>query len=142
MQENPLRPIWVEDESQRMGLLNIPGAFIRSMHRSQLFFIEIPFEERLNFILEEYGNWSSEKLANAIVRIKKRLGPLETKNALLYLEENNLKECFRILLKYYDKSYIKALNKWQESNLPIFKLTCNRVDTEYFCRMLMNKQKA
>jgi tRNA 2-selenouridine synthase len=34
--------------------------------------------------------------------------------SLQFLEENNLKECFSILLKYYDKQYSKGLNNRPE----------------------------
>jgi len=36
---------------------------------------------------------------------RKRLGGLETKNAIKYLSENNVADCFSILLHYYDKLY-------------------------------------
>ena len=49
-------------------------------------------------------------MVNAIIRIQKRLGGLETKNAINHLLENNAKESFRILLTYYDKWYLKGLN--------------------------------
>ena len=51
-----------------------------------------------------------EQLVNAIIRIQKRLGGLETKTAINFLVEDNYKECFRILLKYYDKWYEKGLH--------------------------------
>lgn len=128
---NPaINPVWVEDECQRMGLINIPGAFLKTMHRHQLFFIEIPFEERLNQLLIDYGNCEADQLSAAIVRIKKRLGGLEMKNALQYLQEKNLKECFRILLKYYDKSYKKALAAWDNLPQPITKLENETVDPD------------
>src|SRR6185503_1135318 len=102
-------PIWVEDESQRIGLVNIPGAFVRNLRESKLLFIDIPFEERLEYIISGYGTCDHESLEAAILRIRKRLGGLNTKNAIQFLKENNLKECFRILLWYYDKLYNKAL---------------------------------
>jgi tRNA 2-selenouridine synthase len=37
------------------------------------------------------------------------LGGLETKNALIHLENNDFKSCFRILLTYYDRWYFKGL---------------------------------
>jgi len=46
---------------------------------------------------------------NAIIRIKKRLGGLETKTAINYLLEDNIKACFAVLLNYYDKQYLKGL---------------------------------
>lgn len=101
--------IWVEDESQRIGLVNIPKAFWETMRAAPVYFIDINFENRLEHIVKEYGNISKEVLINAIVRISKRLGGLETKTAVNCLLENDVPGCFAILLKYYDKHYKKAL---------------------------------
>lgn len=102
--------IWLEDESQRIGQLNIPSALWHTMRNAPLYFLSIPFEERLKHITEEYGNHDREELANCITRITKRLGGLETKNALQALSEGAISECFRILLYYYDKQYKKGLH--------------------------------
>lgn len=37
--------IWVEDESQRIGRVNIPGSFWQLMRRSIVHFLDIPFEK-------------------------------------------------------------------------------------------------
>jgi tRNA 2-selenouridine synthase len=42
---------WVEDESQRIGDLIIPNAFWNSIRKSPLYFIDIPFENRLNLLI-------------------------------------------------------------------------------------------
>jgi tRNA 2-selenouridine synthase len=102
--------IWVEDESQRIGLVNIPVNLWHFMRRCPVYFLDIPFEERLKHITEEYGVLNREKVGAAIVRIGKRLGPLETKTALQFLAEENITDCFSILLKYYDKWYLRGLN--------------------------------
>ena len=102
--------IYIEDESQRIGLINIPSPLWVNMRKSKVTFIDIPFEERLNYLTTAYGKFENEKLVNAIMRIQKRLGGLETKLAINFLLENNHKECFRILLKYYDKYYDKGLH--------------------------------
>jgi len=102
--------IYIEDESQRIGLVNIPSTLWVSMRKSKITFINIPFEERLNYLTAEYGIFENEKLVNAIIRIQKRLGGLETKLAINFLLEKNHKECFTILLKYYDKYYEKGLH--------------------------------
>ena len=101
--------IWLEDESQRIGKMIIPNAFWEKMRESPVYFLDIPFKERLDFLVNTYGNFEKEKLAEAIERIKKRLGGLETKNAISFLSENDTRECFRILLHYYDKLYSKGL---------------------------------
>lgn len=108
--------IWLEDESQRIGNLNIPTPFWNSMRRAPVYFLDIPFEERLHHLVEEYGCLDFEKLKDATFRISKRLGGLETKTTLQYIDDNNIKEAFRILLHYYDKFYLKGLQN--RENLP------------------------
>lgn len=120
--------IWLEDESQRIGTINIPHPLWVTMRNAPVCFLEVPFEERLKHITEEYGVQPKEKLAGAVQRIQKRLGPLETKMTLQYLEEGNITEAFRILLKYYDKQYKKALEKREEPAVEILHISCDRVD--------------
>ncbi len=110
------KSMWVEDESQRIGNLKIPDPFWHQMRRSPICFLEVPFEERLEYLTAEYGRFEKERLVNAVLRIQKRLGGLETKNALNWLVEDNHRECFRILLRYYDKWYRAGLEN--RDNLP------------------------
>lgn len=100
-------PIWLEDESQRIGDLNIPHQLFQRWQGADVetIFLNVPFEERLERITLQYGHYPTEGLINAIIRIKKRLGPLETKTAIAHLVEGNIKACFHILLQYYDKHY-------------------------------------
>jgi len=106
--------IWIEDESQRIGNRTIPTIFFQQMRKKQVYFLNIPFDERLNFIDAMYGQFEKTALVNAVIRIKKRLGGLETKNSVNYLIEDQTKEAFRILLHYYDRLYFKALSNNRE----------------------------
>ena len=121
--------IWLEDESQRIGHVNVPAGLWKNMSRSTLYFLDIPFEERLEFLVKEYGKLDKERLVNAIIRIKKRLGGLETKNAINFLIEDNIKESFRILLKYYDKTYAKSLNNKANIASSLHIIPCQKVAT-------------
>jgi tRNA 2-selenouridine synthase len=103
--------IWMEDESQRIGLVNIPTTLFKKMRQSDLYFLDIPFEERLSHIVQDYGKGDIDKLVNAIIRIQKRLGGLEAKNAIQCLLEHDLRGCFSILLRYYDKWYLKSFEQ-------------------------------
>ncbi|MGZ5285569.1 MAG: tRNA 2-selenouridine(34) synthase MnmH [Flavisolibacter sp.] len=104
------REIWMEDESQRIGDLNLPNAIWENMRTSPVYFMDIPFEERLLHLVEEYRDCDTEKLIDSTRRISKRLGPLEAKTTIQHLEEGNRLEAFRILLQYYDKRYLKGLH--------------------------------
>ena len=137
------KSIWLEDESQRIGLINLPNAFWDSMRRAPLYFLELDFEQRLDNIVEGYGKFEKEKLINAIIRIQKRLGPLETKTAINHLLEDNIKECFRILLWYYDKYYTRSLNTRENLKKQLLTINCQAIDTkENASKLLELKQPA
>jgi tRNA 2-selenouridine synthase len=125
---SPGGPIWIEGESQRIGNVNIPQDFFTAMRAAPLFFIEIPFSERLALIVSDYGKYEKDKLINATVRIKKRLGGLETKNAVNFLLEDDVTGCFSILLKYYDKLYIKSTFNENTKSRKVTSVKCETTD--------------
>jgi len=101
--------IWLEDESRRIGAVNIPDALWETMRRAPLYFLDIPFEERLDHLTVGYGKYQKDELSACVMRIQKRLGGLGAKEAIAYLNEGNYTDCFRILLCYYDKFYAKDI---------------------------------
>jgi tRNA 2-selenouridine synthase len=123
-------PIWLEDESQRIGHINLPNELWYTIRKSQIYFLDIPFEERLNHLVEEYGCLDKENMIEAIERIRDRLGGLETKKAIEHLRENNTIESFRILLKYYDKWYTKGLHNRENINSLLHLINCESVSPE------------
>ncbi len=130
--------IWIEDESQRIGNVNLPSKIHQQKQKASVYFIEIPFEERLEFIVKDYGKFSSEKLINAIIRIKKRLGGLDTKNAINFIIEKDIKNCFSILLKYYDKYYYNGLFLKENIDNILHKIVCSKVEPEANANKLIN----
>jgi tRNA 2-selenouridine synthase len=137
MRSDPDR-IWLEDESQRIGLTNLPKAFWDGMRKVPVYFLDVPFETRLDYITQEYGKSKKEELVNAVIRIQKRLGGLDTKNAINYLLEDNHKEAFRILLKYYDKYYNKALHAREHWDELVIKISCETVDHKVNASLIQN----
>jgi tRNA 2-selenouridine synthase len=129
-------PIWLEDESQRIGTVNIPASFWEIMRKAPVYFLDIPFEERLKYLTETYGKLNKGDLAAAITRIQKRLGGLETKTSLGYLVEGNISGCFDILLKYYDKKYKKSLSNREGADQLINLVPCEKVDATINLRIL------
>lgn len=109
------QPIWMEDESQRIGTVNIPTVLYQQMRKKPVYFLEIPFDARLDYICLHYGKFPKEQLVNAVIRIKKRLGGLETKTAINALVEDDVRAAFSVLLQYYDKQYGKGLERNREN---------------------------
>jgi len=128
-------PVWVEDESQNIGRVNIPGDFYHLMKRAPVYFLDIPKSERAKFLVNEYAGFDKQELANSIIRIKKRLGGLNTKTALEHLEKGEFYEVAMITLDYYDKYYLKGLNMRNPEK--VFHLKLNDTDHQKNARELL-----
>ena len=135
-------PIWLEDESQRIGNLNIPHDFFDQMQAAIHYFLDVPSEKRLDFLVEEYGKLPLEALKESTIRIKKRLGGLETKNVLAYLEEADVKEAFKILLRYYDKWYRKGLETRILDKKPVEHIKSEQVDAAANAKMVLEQSRS
>lgn len=109
MQCSPELPVWVEDECENLGSVNIPRTFFQSLRSAAFMVIEVSREVRLKRVLRDYGTMDAERMALGIDRIRKRLGGLEHKKAHLALAEGNLEALAGILLDYYDRAYEKQM---------------------------------
>lgn len=105
---NAAIPVLLEDESQRIGPVNIPNALWAQMRGAPVLYLEIPFEERLQHLVKTYGGFALEDLKASTLRIRKRLGGLQTTNTIQLLENGEYRSAFSILLQYYDRTYMRA----------------------------------
>ena len=72
--------------------------------------MDLPKEERVTFLEEDYGSLAKDFLKESVLKIAKRLGPLETKLTLQAIDEGRMKDFIRQVLVYYDKTYQKGIN--------------------------------
>ncbi|GEO03023.1 tRNA 2-selenouridine(34) synthase MnmH [Adhaeribacter aerolatus] len=103
-QNNPER-IWLEDEGISIGKVNIPKPFYDQMQAATLIKIEVPKAERIRKLAIEYCQADKALLIEGILRIKKRLGGLATKEALQAIETGDMEKMVELALVYYDKAY-------------------------------------
>ncbi len=99
------RRVWVEGESKSIGRCYIPDPFWAEMNRAPLVELELPLPARVDRLVAEYGSYPREALAEAIRRLRKRLGGLRHDQALEALEASRLAEVAEHLLHYYDQAY-------------------------------------
>ena len=99
------RPIWVEDESRTIGSLGIPNEFFAQMQAAPLLVLDVPHEARVRYLAADYGRHDAGELASAVLRLRKRLGGLVTKEALGAIAENDMPRMVELVLAYYDKTY-------------------------------------
>ncbi len=125
---DPDRPVWIEDESQRIGRVRIPDAFWQQMAEAPTVVIDMPAALRKQLILSDYGSIEPERLSEAVRRIEKHLGGLRTRTVLEAIAAGNLDAACDILLPYYDKRYDYALQHRKRENL--LSLHCESSDAE------------
>lgn len=102
---DPGKTTWLEDESRSIGRVYIPEAFWNQMLESPVLRISIPREIRVQRLVEEYSRFPLPELEAAVLRIRKRLGDLATRQAVDALQRGDFASTAEIVLKYYDKAY-------------------------------------
>ncbi|WP_432714032.1 tRNA 2-selenouridine(34) synthase MnmH [Pedobacter sp.] len=110
-QFDPQKAIWVEDESLTIGKRCIPHGFFNQMRNTIVICLNVPLEQRIAALVEEYGSLEKDFLIACTERIRKRLGPEQTKNAIIALEEGRMADFIRLVVYYYDKTYLNGLAK-------------------------------
>ncbi|MBZ4192007.1 tRNA 2-selenouridine(34) synthase MnmH [Niabella beijingensis] len=102
-------PLWLEDECQKIGKRSIPAPLWHQMRHAPLIDLQVPLEQRVNTLLRDYGSLDPDFLVEGTERIRKRLGPLQTRQAVAAIREARMTDFIRIVLVYYDKAYRKGL---------------------------------
>ncbi|MDR2489058.1 MAG: tRNA 2-selenouridine(34) synthase MnmH [Desulfovibrio sp.] len=102
-------PVWVEDECENLGGVNLPRPFFLHLRASPMVILESSDAARLARVLQDYGDLPREDIRRGLERIKKRLGGLEHRRALASLEEGDLPHLAGILLGYYDRAYARQV---------------------------------
>ena len=100
---------WIEDESRTIGSVHVPPPLFAQMRAAPLLLLDIPRQVRVRKLAEEYGQEDPGALATAILRIRKRLGGLATKDALAAIAEEDMEKMVSLVLDYYDKTYTHSL---------------------------------
>jgi tRNA 2-selenouridine synthase len=90
------------------------------MRKAPLFDLKVPLEQRVASLVLEYGSLDKDFLVACTERIRKRLGPEQTKNAVAAIRENRMEDFIRIVLVYYDKTYRSGLaSRAQDQIFPV-----------------------
>lgn len=130
---------WIEDESISIGKRFIPKPLWDQMQQAVLLDLKIAHQQRLQNLLAEYGSLDKEFLIASTDRIRKRLGPEQTKHAIAAIREDRMEEFIRLLLVYYDKTYRNGIAK-RQSDL-IFPVSLDGEDIEQHAAHLLQFEK-
>lgn len=108
---------WIENESRMIGKSILPGGLWEQMKNAIVISIGLPLEERIKYLVEEYGKFSKDELIEATERIGKKLGGQHVKRAIDAITTNDYETAFEICLVYYDKSYHHGEEKREEGKV-------------------------
>ncbi len=108
---------WIENESRLIGKNIIPEGLWGQMKKAIVISIGLPIEERVSYLVEQYGKFSKDELAEATERIGKKLGGQHVKRAIDAIGVGDYKKAFEICLVYYDKTYNYGEEKREEEKI-------------------------
>lgn len=104
-------PVWVEDESRNIGTVFMPEGFYDKMQKARTVILAMDIKTRMPRLMEEYSAYPPELLKASVLKISKRLGGDNTKDAILAIEKADIYKAIEIALKYYDKTYQHSLRR-------------------------------
>ena len=98
----------IEDESRRIGDLHIPDSLWKKKQEGIFIEINIPLEERVKIILEDYTSsegWK-EDAEKSLRKLSKYLGPQKSRTAFELFRSGRYGELVEFLIvNHYDKKY-------------------------------------
>lgn len=126
---NPSLPVWLEDESHNIGTVFMPVSFYKNLAESPAIILLIEKELRMPRLIEEYSQYPPEHLKESVMKISKRLGGDNTRNALKAIDEGDFTRAIEITLDYYDKAYMYGIKQKSSDKIIFLKTDTNDIAT-------------
>jgi tRNA 2-selenouridine synthase len=114
---DPVRPVFVESESRKIGALRVPEALIAAMRASPCVRLEVPLDARAQLLIEDYAHYLQhpDKLNAQLAHLSALRGQETVKSWQALALRESWDELVRALLEqHYDPAYLKSLS----SNYP------------------------
>lgn len=110
---DPSRPVWLEDESRRIGQVTLCEEFFRHIDTAPLIMVDLPLEARVQRLVRIYRGDGQETqaaevqeaLCAALQKLQRRLGSEVAARSCDAVRAGRLDEAVRAVLAYYDKCY-------------------------------------
>jgi tRNA 2-selenouridine synthase len=108
------RPVYVESESKKVGNLAVPDALIERMRASPCLRLELPDDERVALLLEDYDYFVQDQAAfcerlDALTQLR---GHATVKDWQQQVAAGKIENVVReLLLKHYDPGYASSIKR-------------------------------
>ena len=110
-------PVWMEDESRNIGTVFMPDLFYENLLGSPAIVLIMDIITRMPRLIEEYSTYPPDMIKKSIMKISKRLGGANTKEAICAVDAGNFAKAIEITLGYYDKAYAFGINRKGSGNI-------------------------
>lgn len=108
------RPVFVESESKKVGNLRVPDGIINTMRTSPCITLELPLEQRVALLMEEYSHFvtAPDALNNRLDCLVSLYGKEKIQVWKDLANQENMQTLVTELLeKHYDPAYLKSIDK-------------------------------
>lgn len=123
------RPVWLEDESRSIGSVFMPEHFFLNMQEEKTIVLMMAPEIRLPRLMKEYSVYPPELLKASVMKISKRLGGDNTRDALESIDNGDIAKAILISLNYYDKAYQFSIKKKNNSEIIYVETDTDDIET-------------
>ena len=112
--QDPARPVFVEAESNKIGLITLPPALITAMHASACLLVETPLDTRVAGLLEDYRHYldNPETLIAHLQSLHRFHGAKQLEHWSSLIHAGDFTTMVgELLTLHYDPSYFRATSK-------------------------------
>jgi tRNA 2-selenouridine synthase len=107
----------------------MPERFYLNMQDSPVIILQMDIKTRLPRLMQEYSVYPTESLKSSVLKISKRLGGDNTREALRSIESGDIGKAIEITLGYYDKAYMFGLKKKTGNNIICINADSDDIET-------------
>lgn len=111
---DPVRPVYVEAESSKIGLITLPPALITAMHASPCLLVEAPLATRVAGLLEDYRHYTEnpETFIEHLKPLYRFHGAKQLEHWSTLIRSGEFaKMVAELLTLHYDPSYFRATSR-------------------------------
>lgn len=108
------RIVWMESESRKIGKVSVPQALFEMLCKSPRININLPLEERVKHILNDYPNWleNTDHLKDTIKKLVRVQGHAQVEKWLDLIDKGKMDEFVEsVLINHYDPTYTLSQKK-------------------------------
>lgn len=133
---DPDKPVLMEDESRMIGRVTLPEPVYNSISTAPLIRIIVEKSVRIEHLVNSYAVFDKAMIADAIEKIRLRMGGDRANEALSALEHDDFRCIADIALTYYDKAYAHAIER--RPGMEIYELDLPGSDIQEHARQIID----